>query len=306
MTNKQSFPYWKYSLPPVESMFKQLREQNIITYTNNLSIIVKRQYPQDYLMVDHISNHFTEKIRITCSFNNNKTPLEIYKEYKGQKIYKDLTTNLEKREFIYNKTKECNTFNVSFCYYILSSLLNNNDKKIKMLDPSMGWGDRLIASIAMNIDIYHGYDPNKKLHSSYKKINNMLNINNSKNYKFYPLPFEDSKLTENYYDIALTSPPYFDLEIYSSDDTQSNVKYSNFEDWINIFYKKYLEKMVYSVAINGYIAIYVENIKSNNNIYNLYNITQDIMKTFLTKYYKKIGLSIGNKIRYIHIWQKIN
>jgi len=302
---KNGFPYWKYSIPNAEDMFITLKTQHITTIIEKNIIIVIRRYPEDYIVCDHLSNHFTEQIRITCSFGNYDSPKVVYEKVKNDINYKELDM-LHRREYIYSLTKECNTFNVSYCSYILQDLLKDKITEAKVLDPSMGWGDRLIAALANNVNTYHGYDPNKKLHLPYSKIIKLFNINKNK-YKHLAIPFEDAVLPKNFYNLALTSPPYYDLESYSKDNTQSNVKNETYTDWVNSFYRPYIIKMIEAVKEGGYIAIYIENVISNNIKYGLLDLTYDFINKYKPHitFYKKIGLKIGNKVRYIHIWQKI-
>lgn len=129
---RAGFPFWKYSLSPPEVMFEHLQNQTITTYDTNGVTVVVRNYPEDYMKCDHLSNHFTESIRITCTFGTYPSPLVIYKSVKNDKEYK-AKTPLDKREYIYSLTKECNTFNVSYCYYLYQTLLRDVSAGAKVL-----------------------------------------------------------------------------------------------------------------------------------------------------------------------------
>lgn len=294
------FPYWKKSLATPKEMFNNLQTQVIKTeQDNNNNTIIIRKYPNDYMICDHLSNHFTENIRVNCRVGKNPTPFEIWKKIKTEE--KILTMNkYNQREYVYSLSKECNTFNVSYCYYIIKELVGCN---ANILDPSSGWGDRLIASIANNANIYHGFDPNKTLQKSYKKIIDEFNISGDCNIQ--PIPFEESILEDNFYDLAITSPPYYDLEIYSNDSTQSVVKYNTYESWLVNFFEVYLQKMANAIKIGGYMAIYIENIVSNNKQYNLRSHTINYLNNNKQlKYHSKIGLKVGERIRWTLIWKK--
>jgi len=300
MMKNKGFPYWKYVLPTSQTMFLNLQKQAIKTKVDKGITIVIRSYPEDYMLVDHISNFYTEKIRIECSFNNKPTPMEIYQKVKNEDVYKNMGV-LDKREYIYGLTRECNTFNVTFCFYVIKTLVGNN---AVILDPSMGWGDRLIAALACHVRTYHGFDPNKKLQIAYKKIVKQLGAKKNQQIVFFDIPFEDSDLPKSYYDLALTSPPYYNLEKYSTDDTQSNIRNDSYKQWVDNFYIPYLTKMVNAVKTNGYIAVYIENITSDGISYPLCDLTFNTMTTLKVMYYTKIGLKIGKAVRYIYIWRK--
>ena len=50
----------------------------------------------------------------------------------------------------------------------------------------------------------------------------------------WPEDFDYSEY-ENYFDVVFTSPPYFSVERYSHDDTQSWVRYKNIDVWNEYF-----------------------------------------------------------------------
>jgi len=89
-------------------------------------------------------------------------------------------------------------------------------KPTSVLDFTCGWGGRLIAASVLNIANYIGIDSNKNLMEPYQKMTEFLKSQGTKtNIQLY---FEDA-LKIDYstlkYDMVFTSPPYYDLEIYS-------------------------------------------------------------------------------------------
>lgn len=295
-----SFPFWSKSLPSPEEMFTALKYQKLtITKDKYNNKVLERKYPEDYINCDHLSNHFTEYERITCQFGCYDTPLNTWKQIKKDKDVKQLS-NLEQRELIYNSTRECNTFNVTFCLSIINSLVAQN---AMILDPSSGWGDRLIASIASDAKLYHGFDPNKNLQKGYKKIIKTFK-KRTDSFSVLPIPFEDANIPNNFYDIAITSPPYFDLEKYGNDTDQSIIKYPTYENWLN-FYEQYILKMIQAVKHNGYIVIYIEDVTSNGIKYNMREFTiKTVNESKEMKHHQRFGLKVGKSIRYALIWQK--
>ena len=100
-------------------------------------------------------------------------------------------------------------------------------KARRILDLSSGWGDRLIGAMASDIDCYHGFDPNPCLHPNYKKMIKTFKkykVNKDAEYKIKKQPFEKAKLKPNFYDLMMTSPPYFTMEIYDSNPTTSKTQ----------------------------------------------------------------------------------
>ncbi len=295
-----AFPYWSKSLANPVTMFNTLQNQDLVISLDSYNnYILERKYPEDYLNCDHLSNHFTEYERIKCQFGTYMTPYDTWLSIKKNKDFKDMTL-LDQREYIYSLTKECNTFNVTFCLWIINKLVGPN---ATILDPSSGWGDRLIAAIASNAKIYHGFDPNKNLQKGYKKIIKTLNKDTIISIKV--LPFEESIIEQNFYDIALTSPPYFNLEKYGNDSNQSIIKNPLYENWLTNFYYIYIMKMINSVKSKGYIVIYIEDVTSDGVRYNMRDYTiKTVNSSNLVINHQRLGLKVGKSIRYALIWQK--
>ena len=66
-------------------------------------------------------------------------------------------------------------------------------------------------------------------------------------------PTEDVDFSkyENHFDTVFTSPPYFDVERYSDEDTQSWVRYKTIEDWNKNFLQKTLGNIIPTLKEGG-------------------------------------------------------
>lgn len=111
----------------------------------------------------------------------------------------------------------------------------------RVLDPCAGWGGRMIG-VASTGGYYHGFEPSTETYKGLVELGNFLKqFHNGFDFKIENLPFEDSIISESY-DLALTSPPYYDTEIYSDEETNSCNRYKTFESWCEGFYLPMLEK----------------------------------------------------------------
>jgi hypothetical protein len=127
------------------------------------------------------------------------------------------------------------------------------------LDSSAGWGDRLIAAIACGAS-YTGVDPSSCLAPLYKKIIRILAPSNESSYNVIGKPFEKvtkDELGKSDYDIAFTSPPFFDLEIYNDDDTQSVIGHTTQKEWVHNFLNVLADINIHYLKVNGHFVIYV-------------------------------------------------
>jgi 16S rRNA G966 N2-methylase RsmD len=102
-----------------------------------------------------------------------------------------------------------------------------------VFDPCAGWGGRLLGVVSSGSK-YIGFEPNTKTFGSLQNMVKFLSIENqvmlicddALNMKKYDLPKVD---------MILTSPPYFDLEIYSDEETQSHKNRLSYDDWSKHF-----------------------------------------------------------------------
>ena len=100
-----------------------------------------------------------------------------------------------------------------------------------VLDPTMGWGGRLVGACALDVPNYIGIDTNKSLKEPYKNmVKTLKELGTQTNIKLMfkdALKVDYSKLD---YDCVFTSPPYYNIEIYEG------TKYKTDEEWDENFY----------------------------------------------------------------------
>lgn len=283
-----------------------LNEKELLFNGKYVLIINKNE---DYNNFVILSDMFLEDLRVKCKvINTTITSYKyFYKNYKyiGYEIIKKnkkITPHLI-REFLWNKIIECTSFKPNVLIAIKQILYPNNlNNNFEILDPSAGWGDRLIGAIAMNVK-YTGIDPNTQLHPRYNNIINFF-CDKKENYKLICSPFENLQLNKEY-DFIFTSPPYFDLEIYSSEDSQSvNLNTSSEENWFNLFFKKYLSNAWSHLKNNCYMAI---NINQKNKEENYIKWMINYINSFNDSIYNGVISYVGetsNKPQPIFIWMK--
>lgn len=115
-------------------------------------------------------------------------------------------------------------------------------KDSRVLDPCAGWGGRMLG-VSTVCDNYHAFDPCQETMAGLKKTVEFINyFRESFAPEFECLPFEDAKLAPASYDFAITSPPYYDTEEYSTSDTDSAHRYKSFKEWTNEFFLVLIQK----------------------------------------------------------------
>jgi RimJ/RimL family protein N-acetyltransferase/16S rRNA G966 N2-methylase RsmD len=310
------FPYHYYFIPKLSTLLQRASEEKINTKIDtNGNIILSRNFPED---VDNISDYFSESKRIwaitkgkqsmAAAWKDSNRKQEIVTRFGKQfQIYKNKPALVDKKnqlparalyEALYSTTPVPNHFNPILGRFIIQHLLGKLDGKC-ILDPSAGWGDRAISAYISGATCYHAYDPNLRMIPTYRNILNKLGKN--KDYVIDPNTFENSIISDKY-DLVLTSPPYFDLEIYDSDILVE----SNYNLWIERFLTPYLVNAWSALKSGGYMVIYIENTK-----FPLATDTKKIVDSLHgSKYQYKISLSViydrPGKLRPAWIWKKLN
>lgn len=112
----------------------------------------------------------------------------------------------------------------------------------KVLDPSAGWADRLAGAAMAGVEEYTGVDPNSNLRDMYWSIKQYLFNKSVTKITTIEDGFLEAEVKDNYYDTILTSPPYWNYEIYSNDEKQSINSHPNLDKWITEFMFPYIQK----------------------------------------------------------------
>jgi len=109
--------------------------------------------------------------------------------------------------------------------------------ELRILDPTMGWGGRLVAAAAWGAHSYFGIDSNLRLKTPYARMCQFLTERHGVNTHF-ELCFTDA-IQFDYsgvsYNMVFTSPPYYDIETYSYMNAYSTKKEWNEQFYIPLF-----------------------------------------------------------------------
>lgn len=259
--------------------------------------------PEDeYDKVDKLVDYFSEEARMQACRKGFPSPLQFYQQSYSAVVAKaqELSEqNPQKpfrhwlREAVYLLIPECTTFKIG----VTKALLKFLGSKV-VLDPSAGWGDRLLGAGAAGVDVYHGVDPNPNLRSSYDAMIQFMQAHGvGPKYPSQPMtaggtperPFSERYFvaTEDFlkvefgagsYDTVFTSPPFFDYEIYVQDPKQSIVGRDTLNKWLTDFFYPYLHKAWQALVKGGYLAIYISDTKTGKYVRQMYQYITETLK----------------------------
>ena len=105
-----------------------------------------------------------------------------------------------------------------------------------VFDPCIGWGGRMVGTTCLDNGKYTGCEPCTTTFQGLERIKNDLNLESQVTLINKPVEEAlDNELTDMEFDCCLTSPPYYDLEIYSDEANQSINKFPTYELWLDKF-----------------------------------------------------------------------
>jgi hypothetical protein len=241
-----------------------------------------------------VADYFMRPVRYECSSQTNKSPVEQWEQgniwlatgalWRGvnQVHYDDeglcISGELSKNSYLMAMRMGA-YIATQFKPVVAKSIYEMTDAS-KVLDTSMGWGDRLTGFFSSRCSTeYVGCDPNPNTFKVYKVmaleysklLNNKYTIESDtddlfilkgdkKSVTFYRsgaenIPWSDIKNI----DCAFTSPPYFSTELYNKggdhEEDQSWSKFNEYESWRDDFYLPVAQNSFDSLSRTGFLFV---------------------------------------------------
>ena len=155
----------------------------------------------------------------------------------------------------------------NFPYKTVKGVLEDYNVNDNYYDFSCGWGVRLCASMASDVN-YFGTDPNKTLVKSLDQLVDRFKSVTDTSSKVDIRPIGSEVFVpewENKMGLAFSSPPYFDLEEYSRSDTegQSIENYPNYSDWLEKYFRATMKNIKKYLIEDGHFLMNIKDIKNH-------------------------------------------
>lgn len=292
--NKLELPYRKITLEEAKTDFIKLCNFDIRELLVKEEFLSRYDYKfafrKEYLELCNAGNkssdYFQQENRFKCDSINAPSPFRTWNSekfrltllnclwtLKFKKINNDtLRSAISLRKYIASQ------FKPSIAKYVYETYKAKN-----VLDFSSGWGDRLAGFHASkDTKRYVGIDPNVDVVNKY---NDQIDFYKKcgikdKEVKIYNLPAEEVVLENNdKFDLIFTSPPYFDIERYTTEKNQSWKKYKKIDNWLNDFLFKSIGYFWNHLEKDGHMIINISNVYCHHMIQNIC----DPMNEFISK-----------------------
>lgn len=131
-----------------------------------------------------------------------------------------------------------------------------------LYDPCAGWGGRMLGTLAAGWD-YHACEPNPTTHANlarmYDFITDRINTPTQSTIRLQGAETFDVA-TIGPVDIVLTSPPYFNLEVYTHDTEQSYNRHSTYDAWRDGWLTPLINHCLDNLKVEGISAWNVMNV----------------------------------------------
>ena len=136
-------------------------------------------------------------------------------------------------------------------------------KAKSVFDPCIGWGGRMIGAIAAGAS-YIGCEPDPKTAQGLRGVLGDIPQAYSSKAKIYETVAEEQvkKEQKGSYDMILTSPPYFNLELYTGGPQSTNT-WSTWDLWVENWLKPVILECLELLKQGGVSCWSVKNFKSD-------------------------------------------
>ena len=265
---KRGFPH--YNVPYT----KRLNDLKVLTRFDEQSIFKDKKIDQTMHGLSLAWTYFPHWVDVVCGgskmspmeyWNNDDKLKEIIrktwswqvKHGNGKFTLNRLRQNLK----IYGGNQSVSNFRPTAAKYIYNTYGNNG----VVWDMSCGWGGRLVGFLTSNCKTYIGTEPSTKTFDGLIQLNKDLNIF-GKDVQLHKLGSEVFRPEKESVDLCFTSPPYFDTEKYSEEETQSYKKYPSEQLWIDGFLTDTIKNCHWGLKVGGRMMINIANTPKYKNI----------------------------------------
>lgn len=128
-------------------------------------------------------------------------------------------------------------------------------------DYSAGYGGRMLGALSSKNNYkYIAVEPNSDTYYNLLQLGDLINktTNRQDSFEIYKQGSEDF-IPNQKIDFAFSCPPFFNLQTYSEQPTQSIIKFPTYNDWLNSFVKDSIKNCYESLKDDGIYAVDLMN-----------------------------------------------
>lgn len=263
------FPYF-----PTDNEFRMKEVNSLMNYDIHRCIdeenkIIRQSMHGLSLCWSYHPYHY----EIQC--NKMKTVREVFEDdvhfrnviRKRMKMGDNISDNgIRKMLKIYTGTQCVSNFRPTAAAAIYERFSKEGDT---VLDMSSGFGGRALGAFRAGRK-YIGFDPSTKAYNGVKEMCNFLSTIKPFEFQLFCRGSEESfievGIQPESIDLCFTSPPYFDCEKYSQEETQSFIKFPSKKVWVSGFLGSTFKNCFEVLKQDKLLLINIQNVKSFPNL----------------------------------------
>ena len=252
-------------------------------------------------------SYFPNSFNVRCG--NKMTPLEAFEDddiflaviKKRLKMGTYISdSGIRKMLKIYTGVQAVSNFRPTAAAAIYDTFAKNG----VVWDMSGGWGGRLLGAIASGVKMYMATEPSTLAYDGLIEI--AKDFAGDMKYNIACCGSEEYLPDAQSVDFCFTSPPYFDLEKYSDEDTQSYIKCPTKDAWLEYYLEETFLNCHYCLKPDGVMAINIADIKGNELEADMVKVAEEVgFKLRKRFYYALSNVNLrdkGKKFKYEPIY----
>ena len=266
-----------YDLAERRKDWAALQKKEVLSEGQILSIDTRSR--SGHKILDHHMHHFFD-VKNWCG-------VSVRSLVNQEQMEKALLANLSMHSTPYKSelrrmlTMTAGLGNVTKYRTITSKAIVEFFQAKRIVDPCTGWGGRLLGTLASQDTKYVGCEPDPQTAEALRQIlaDPAISATIRARGQIIEKPAEVALLEITQmpkFDMILTSPPYFNLEIYTAGE-QSISKWTTWDLWISEWYKPLILGYLTCLKEGGVSCWSVKNFKTDKK-YPLADVTKKIHK----------------------------
>lgn len=151
-----------------------------------------------------------------------------------------------------------------YCFVVPSHMLILRRRGSIFITGNCGFGGRLLGALSSKKNFrYVGTDPCTETMYNLHRLAEYIEMTTGRDesYELHCCGSEVFRGPANSIDFAFTSPPYFNLELYSDEDTQCFNKFPVLEDWLEGYVRGTIKNVHHMLKPGRYYAINIADFK---------------------------------------------
>lgn len=258
----QGFPYFPTNKSWREAELKSLKGYDFKKCIDHENKIIRQTMHGLSFCWSYHPHHYevecSDKRSVYQTFMDDDLLLRVI--HKRMKMGDNMSDNgLRKMLKIFSGTQCVSNFRPTAAAAIYSMFCKEGDT---VWDMSSGYGGRALGAHLAGVN-YIGTDPCTLNHLGVKGMcadlgsNSKLIHSGSEVHDIIP---------DEVVDFCFTSPPYFDTERYSDEESQSYKKYPSKDMWMNVFMRETIRNCFKCLKSDKYLALNVADVKSYTSL----------------------------------------